>query len=271
MIFTVSTFNIRKNKDIGLQSFEARLPLIDSFFAEAAPDIVGFQEVMPEPYATLRERLPEYDFIGVGRLADGSEEAVPLAWNRDKFEKLDGGTFWISDTPEVPGSRAYDTYWPRICTWASLRVRDQVITVFNIHLDNLSVPAQELGLKLVSEKIQNIIRTSPTVSPPNDKSNDQAASGFCGTSAILLGDFNIEPNSEALVHFNHETAGLLTDHTGNLPQTYHGWQQESEKIDYIYTTGSLVPASEAYLYKKVSASGTCISDHWPVVVKLSIV
>lgn len=263
MNLTVSTFNIRTPNDTGLQAFETRLPLCDEFFAEVAPDIVGLQEVKPEPYAQFREHQPGYEFIGIGRLADGTDEAVPIAWKKDRFEKIDGGTFWLSETPEVPGSRAFDTYWPRICTWVKLRVKDApesekpapIFCVYNVHLDNLVVPAQNLGLSLAKERLLAQIKAA----------SETGTAPFC---AILLGDFNIEAGSEVLVNFDREVSGILTEHTAHLPLTYHGWQEKAEKIDYIYTTNNLVPTAKSSLYKKVNAAGTCISDHWPVVLDL---
>src|SRR3712207_7586469 len=63
------------------------------------------------PYTTLfrsdlEERLPGYRWIGVGRM-DGKDggEFSPILYRSTCLEPIDHGTFWLSETPEEPGSR----------------------------------------------------------------------------------------------------------------------------------------------------------------------
>ncbi|MBR6734794.1 MAG: endonuclease/exonuclease/phosphatase family protein [Kiritimatiellae bacterium] len=72
-----------------------------------SPDLIAFQEVLPDQRKFLEERFAAYDFTGEGRNADRkSGESSPVAWRRDRFTLIDCGSFWLSETPDVPGSRA---------------------------------------------------------------------------------------------------------------------------------------------------------------------
>lgn len=252
------TFNLRKNRDRDLQAFKRRLPLAIDFIEKEAPDIIGFQEVKPRPLSSLRKNLPDYEIVAMGRVEGNRDEAVPLAWKKKVFTCLDFGTFWISDTPDVPGSKAYDCYWPRVCTWAKLKSDKGIVKVYNVHLDNLSEPSRQLGAKLIKESIQN------------DPDSDTA-------QIIVMGDFNVWPDSPVIATMN---APIITksgkkitmnELTGNLEFTFQGYGKKPlEKIDYIYVNEKLKAKGIARLYESVNEAGTYISDHFPVLVDVDV-
>ena len=70
-------------------------------------DLVGMREVLRDQIGDLEILLPQYGWIGVGRDdgADGGEFS-PIFYRKDRFTVLDSGTFWLSETPEVTGSKA---------------------------------------------------------------------------------------------------------------------------------------------------------------------
>ena len=74
----------------------------------------------------LQEKLPAYECLGVGR-DDGAEqgEMMALYYRRDRFEKIDGGHFWLSETPDTVGSKSWDSSLPRMVTWVKLRDRQR--------------------------------------------------------------------------------------------------------------------------------------------------
>ena len=47
-----------------------------------------------------------YEVLGVGR-DDGQEkgEMTALYFKRERFQKLESGHFWLSETPDIPGSK----------------------------------------------------------------------------------------------------------------------------------------------------------------------
>ena len=150
----VLTFNIRfNNVTDGANAWPYRKEAVAKLIQERA-DVAGLQEVKPDQRAWLGEHLPEFTFVGVGRGPDGTDEAVPIAFRKDRFEVQASGTFWLSDTPDQAASTSWGNKLPRICTWAKLRDRkgEKSFWFYNGHLDHQSSHAREKGLAMVADR-----------------------------------------------------------------------------------------------------------------------
>ena len=99
---------------------DAVVEVIEAF----GPALLGVQEALRFQLGELAAALPGYREIGVGR-TDGIEagEYAAIMVDGARLDVLEHGTFWFSDTPEVPGSTSWGNDIPRICTWAHLRDR----------------------------------------------------------------------------------------------------------------------------------------------------
>jgi endonuclease/exonuclease/phosphatase family metal-dependent hydrolase len=170
----VATFNIRyNNAGDGPNAWLFRRDAMAKFFQDREVDIAGLQEVTATQFDDLKERLPEFQFLGVGR-DDGKRkgEFSPLLVRRDRFDVLESDTFWLSTTPERGGSKGWDAALPRICTWAKLKPKvsgRSAICVASTHFDHQGVEARAESAKLVAAKLETLFGDSP---------------------AILMGDFN---------------------------------------------------------------------------------
>lgn len=120
------------------------------------PDILGAQEVQPSQYEFLQEHLVGYSSV-VGYKDDrGSRsEACPIFYSTARFTLLDGGTFWLSDTPDVM-SKYEGSYDPRIATFVKLKdnVTGRTIAVYNTHPNWANVEARVKQLAVVAAKAQ---------------------------------------------------------------------------------------------------------------------
>ncbi len=99
----VMTFNIRLDvASDSLNSWQYRKDVAAEVIKANNVDILGMQEVLPNQMNDLKERLPEYTAIGVGR-EDGKDtgEYCPLFYKKDRFEEIKSGNFWLSETPDV--------------------------------------------------------------------------------------------------------------------------------------------------------------------------
>ena len=76
------------------------------------------------PVAEVDSWSDAYARIGRGRLADGTGESVAVYYLKERFEHLQSGHFWLSDTPDVPGSATFGNKIPRMVTWVRLRERE---------------------------------------------------------------------------------------------------------------------------------------------------
>ena len=95
---------------------------VAALVCSSSPDVVAFQEVVPAQAGYLRGKMPEYGFAGEYRNEDRtSGQGNLVAWRRDRFDLVETRTFWLSETPDVPGSKSWGSGWRRTCTLAALR------------------------------------------------------------------------------------------------------------------------------------------------------
>jgi endonuclease/exonuclease/phosphatase family metal-dependent hydrolase len=143
----VMTFNIRYGTaDDGPNRWGERRELVFEVFRTHCPDVVGIQEGLRFQLDELREAVPGYAEVGVGR-DDGKDkgEYAAILYREDRFRLVKSGTFWFSPTPETAGSMGWGARLPRICTWVWLAERStgRTFRVFNVHLDHASQSSRE--------------------------------------------------------------------------------------------------------------------------------
>lgn len=153
------TFNIRyANPGDGPNAWPHRRDMVAAIIDDPRLDVVGLQEALRPQLDDLRARLPGWSESGVGR-DDGREagEYSPVLYRSDRWTAGRTGTFWLSESPERPGSMSWGTACTRVCTWARLERRGggvpRVLWVFNTHLDHVSSRARVEGVKLIAARI----------------------------------------------------------------------------------------------------------------------
>lgn len=265
--FDVMSFNIRNSKDSvvgseydGNNTWDNRKAMVASIVAQN--DIAGLQEAFSDQIEFLARQLPDYSWVGAGR-DDGNAqgEAVPIFYRNDKYIKLGGGTFWLSETPQVVASVGWDADLTRITTWVRLEeiATGKRVLVFNAHFDHIGKTARQESAKLLSKKA------------------DEITSG-AGDAVIVLGDLNFERSDtasyQALTDLYHDAREITTvpfsGVNGNEEQvfTYHGYGKEkSEDIDYIFVNDKL--AVNSFEYRSVIKDGIYASDHLSVISNVS--
>ena len=256
MEIKVMTFNIRYDtKEDGVNSFNGRKELIKRFMDREMPDIVGFQEVLPHVRQWLCDNLDEYTVLGMGRQADYSGESVSIAYRKDKFDLVKFDQFWLSETPEVPGSRFVldQSPCPRITVIATLvsRAEGKIFTFANTHLDHYGEYARVCGASFLMSKL----------------------AGNTGKTFFLTGDFNAFPDSAAIKTIKG-VAGVkeLTDGVPEDFATYHGYGKVKKncKIDYIFTNEATSLKENSLKIHDDKDGDVWLSDHFPISVVAEI-
>ncbi len=246
------TFNIRcdygQDKE---NNFCYRQPLILDKIRKEAPDIICFQEVLPHVAVWLKEQLQDYYIIGCGRDEDLRDEQTSIAYRKSDWNLLKMDIFWLSETPMLPASRyPGQSDCPRTCTMALLQhlETNQVLRIYNTHLDHIGSEARSLGLN----QILNRIRQEEV---------------FISAPVVLTGDFNAFPASVEMESL--KAYPQLVDLTADIKGTFHDFGRTApEKIDYIF-------AEDSILCRKVSlwedcVNGVYLSDHYPVCAELTL-
>lgn len=253
---TVMSFNIRYGtaRD-GVNAWEHRRDLLFATIATQDPEILGLQEALRFQLDAIADAVPGYVEIGVGR-DDGvtTGEYAALLVRRARFAVDTSGTFWLSDTPAVPGSTSWGNRIPRVCTWALLtdRASGRRLAVFNTHLDHESQPSRERSTALILERIATLASDVPVV---------------------VMGDFNAGEDNPALTPLR--AAGFTDTYRVVDPDvagdgTFSGFTGDSTgaKIDYILTRGPWTVHGADILRRRTGARDA--SDHFPVTARLSL-
>jgi endonuclease/exonuclease/phosphatase family metal-dependent hydrolase len=258
---TVLTYNIRYDTPAdGPNQWQYRRDAMVQYVRNARPDIIGFQEVLPQPRAFLAAQLTDYAWYGVGR-DDGEDngEGTPVFFRRDRFDLLDQGTFWLSPTPQVAGSRGWDAALPRVASWVKLRERQSGtdLLAINTHFDHRGPGARLESARLLLRKIDEL-----------------ASSGGRRLPVILTGDFNCRPGDEpyrALTQPEDASMGLLdAQHLSRQPHqggdsTLNAFRAITPggKIDYIFVRD--VAGVESHRIEDPRVEDRFVSDHLPLL------
>ncbi len=223
---------------------ETREDKVVKIIKETNPDSFGVQEATPEWMDALTAKLDDYAFVGVGR-EDGKREGEFSAvfYKKEKFTVSESGTFWLSETPDVP-SMGWDARCFRVCTWAKLceKATGKIFVHINTHLDHVGVTARVEGVKMIKAK----------------------AASFGGTPVVCTGDFNVQQDTDCYVEM---VSGNMGDARKLAPDsdtcyTFHAFEPEKTKgiIDFVFVDKATVkPLNFKVINKKVD--GEFYSDH----------
>ncbi|MFQ3587906.1 MAG: endonuclease/exonuclease/phosphatase family protein, partial [Fimbriimonadaceae bacterium] len=152
--------------DDGPDSWPRRRPRVAALLEHLRPDILGVQEAYAFQVEFLLEVLPGCWLEGVGRDDGGRAGEWSAVFGRsDRFSRAAGGTFWFSDTPDVPGSLGPGARCTRTATWA--RLRDEAtgtgFLVVNQHWDHESGPARMQAGRILSDRLPELADGLPVV------------------------------------------------------------------------------------------------------------
>jgi endonuclease/exonuclease/phosphatase family metal-dependent hydrolase len=258
----VMTFNIRyDNPNDGEDGWLNRRAKVASMIRFHGADVVGLQEALRNQIADLEAALPHLGWFGTGRSAERDGEHCAVLYRRDRLEVLAESTFWLSETPEVAGSRGWDAALPRIVTWGKLRDRrtGAVLHLFNTHFDHVGEAARRESARLLLRKVAEI-------------------AGADGP-AVLTGDFNTTPESEPyrILTTGDGTRGALVDalHASSCP--HHGptssWNafkaiEPGRRIDFILVRPPVGVRQHGILSD--TFDGRFPSDHLPALAEVTI-
>ena len=250
---TIMSTNVRyiAPEDIFNKSWFKRAGLIAEEIEDVQPDIIGFQEATFVHYNYLKKIMTGYDSEMAYRDEFILSEGCPIFYRTDRYEKIDSGSFWLSETPEVM-SKDWGSEHYRICVYVILRdvVTDKQFAVFNTHLDHTSDEARINGIAVVLDKIAE----------------------FGDLPAYLMGDMNAKENSKTIESTKDSfddanKISVITEDTA----TFHGWGKASDprRIDYILISKG---DAEVYEYHVVNHlhDGIYSSDHASIYIKTKL-
>jgi len=256
----IMTFNIRLDlASDSLNSWQYRKDKAASQILFHEADIIGVQEALHNQMLDLQQALPGYNYAGGGR-EDGKTkgEYSAIFYNTKRLELLSSATFWLSETPAVPGSKSWDAAITRIVTWAKFkdRLTGKIFFDFNTHFDHIGKIARKESATMLLHAVDSLAGK---------------------TIAIITGDFNAHPSDEPIrvitdkqdpLHLTDTKEVCITQHYGPTGSfnAFTSKEINDEPIDYIFFNHGVKVLKHATLSQ--SWGGRFSSDHFPVWTRL---
>jgi endonuclease/exonuclease/phosphatase family metal-dependent hydrolase len=251
------TCNVRTSlANDGENAWTHRRPLCIDVILSRAPHVVCCQEVSEEQLADLSEGLEGYAHFGLPDEPAGRRKVNAIFYREATFLCVATGGCWLSETPHVPGSRAWDSACVRLANWVRLAERGSGVEmrVVNTHLDHVSQPARAGQARVVCEDAAAYPEAYPQV---------------------LTGDMNCDARNAAILALQQagwrDTYGMC--HGGKDPgHTFHAFQGEAfaseiGKMDWVFVKGGLsVTGAEVV---RDAEAGRYPSDHYFVTADVA--
>lgn len=248
----VMTFNVRLPMATdGADDWPHRRALLAATIRAQAPDVIGTQELYREQGDAIVADVPGYAWFGAGRRGGDGDEHMGVFYRTDRLRVVESGDFWLSDTPDVPGSITWGNLYPRMATWALFeRIADRRrFYVFDTHFPYRDED-EDARVRCARLLLQRI---------------DALPSGL---PVVLLGDFNTAPGGRTHRRLAQalQDAWLVAPRRIGPEGTFHAFSGTPQaRIDWILVRG-LAPVRVRTL--TTSAHGRFPSDHFPVLADL---
>ncbi len=268
----IMTFNIRYGTaDDGENSWPYRQSHLIDVIKRYHPDILGVQEALEFQIVAIAAAFPNWRVFGLGRYhgvdlpdrphENRSGESCKIFYDTTKFQLMDHGTFWHSETPEIPGSMTWSNSLPRITTWGMFETSktQKRFLVMNTHY-HWGEPYVTNTSNLIMKRWLEIGREFP---------------------AILMGDFNLAPGSWTHRLFCGEADSVSFDQHFFDPWvrlgksergagTYHGFKgdRSGNRIDWILLTADFRIKNIQIIHDNFQ--GKYPSDHFPVLAMVQL-
>jgi endonuclease/exonuclease/phosphatase family metal-dependent hydrolase len=250
------SYNLRYDTpNDGINQWSNRIAKVNSMLTKYDPDLIGVQEALKHQIQDVLKGLPQYASVGVGR-DDGKEkgEYSAILYKKDRFEILSQKTFWLSETPDVPGSKNWDAAITRIVT--VIKFKDKKLSKefyqLNTHFDHIGKEARKNSVLLLHKIL---------VTEGLSKSH---------VPVLISGDFNSEPHEEPyqLMIAKNELTVFDSKPASSATGTFCGFEvgaMTCRVIDYIFYSEDW--KVEKYLVILDNDGKNYPSDHLPVLAE----
>lgn len=235
-----------------IHTFTIRKYGIDETLKKYDIDIIGSQELRGWQHDEIMNLLgSNYSSVGLPR-NDSDSERCSIIYNNQKIQYIDGETIWLSLTPNVKGSKSWDSSHPRILTYGKfLHINTNTeFYFFNTHLDHKSSEARKNQLQMVVNYMEK----------------------YSNYPILLTGDFNMYQNDECFLPLTNLKTKYDTTFTpfleklGSEMKTTHGFNggTEGAPIDYIFYSTNNITIKNTTIIHDLYNDRYYLSDHYPI-------
>jgi len=255
----IATFNNQADLSKDHHYWEDHAPRIKMLIDEMQWDVVGMQEPFWFQVQDMERMFPDYAWIGNstdGKIEDGYWHYNPIFFRTDRLKLLDWGSFWFSETPEIPASKSWDAHTSRFCVWAKFRDRrtGRIFFEFNCHFDHKGEIARQKAAETVLRKAAEIVGSHPFFIN-GDLNTVQGTPAYCtlAMSGVVMDTYfcaATRENTDIASWNNWKPA-----HKVSLP----------ENFDHLFISVGTKALSWKLITEKYN--GNYPSDHFPIEVE----
>lgn len=250
----IVSFNLRCANDI-YDSVKGRGVLMSAALEQYSADSFGVQEATNEWLNILSDNLgDEYAYVAQMRDGKSSSESSAVFYKKDKYDLIDSGTMWLSDTPDEFGSKYTLSFCPRVATWVVLQNKQtgKAYAHINTHLDHILESVRVKQVKVLENKI-----------------NELKAMGY---AVVCTGDFNTKQDADAY----NEMSKVLFDskliaESSDDGATYINYGRnalETRPIDFVFVSDNVKVNRYKIIDEKIDRM--YLSDHAGLCVDIEI-
>jgi len=245
MKMKIVSFNLRNANDANCHSIAERAPRIMQIISEQNADVLGLQEYGTGMKKHIHDKLiEEYGFF---ETVTNKNISSPVLWKKSRFDCLDKGWLWLSETPNEKSISWDDKYnEERICNWALLKDKQtgKNFVYMNTHFG--------VGKECTTK--------SPLII-------NEYCKKFADLPLIITGDFNMSPDSEGYKNMTANFTDVNTVTANDARITFHAYYNPEKKqslIDYCFIKNAVCPKN--YKLLDITFDGKYPSDHHAIAV-----
>jgi endonuclease/exonuclease/phosphatase family metal-dependent hydrolase len=276
---TVVSFNIRNGVAFdGLDSWPFRRRATAQALARLTADLLGLQEVYAFQERYLVHSLQSFAATGAGRSARGGGERCSVLHRQARLRLEASRTRWLSDTPDMPGSRTWGNPLPRVVTLCRFvdEASGRRFAFADLHLDGASAASRERAaealLGWLDPDLPWLVTGDLNETPDGAAVRLFAAAGLRDLIAEQQATSVEREDSAAEWPANvvaHDVAGGEPTRAEQVA-TEQGFGRiaAGRRIDYVLASGHW-RLDHAWVARH-RPGGRFPSDHWPVAARLSL-
>lgn len=256
MELTLVTCNIRfDNPADGDNAWPHRRLFLRDTLLSHSPDIVATQEGRYQQLQDLESLLEGYKLIDQHRAWIGERMYPTFFLKKKSFEVLKSEDLWLSETPDIAGSRSFGSAFPRLMTWMKIQPvgSESDLWFVNTHLDHVREETRLGQMSVLTREIERFWN-------PSDK-------------IIVMGDFNDSPESRVRQNLVErlglvDSWKLFNPHEETSHHAFCGEIPNGHRIDWIMVDKRV--RVEASQLDKSSRDGKFPTDHYPVITRIRL-
>jgi endonuclease/exonuclease/phosphatase family metal-dependent hydrolase len=239
--------NIRfDNPADGAHDWDGRKSCLIEKLLDFNPDIISSQEGRREQLFDF-EKLLKFNMVRSHRKWI-EERMYPTIYSGRDIDIQSSGDIWLSETPDLAGSKSFDSAFPRLCTWIKASKDKDNFLLVNVHLDHVKEETRVEQIKVLIQEINKIREDLPL---------------------IICGDFNSIPAGKVRELLISSSLDLYDPWDKAELSSHHKFNGDTtigDRIDWFLLSKKI--KSTFIKFEQSCCAEIYPSDHFPLLIEV---